>query len=44
MFHDGKGGLLLLFSKHVRVCDLNEAEVLAILKALCLVSTVLMMC
>lgn len=32
--HNDKGGVLFMYPKHVGVCDSNEAEVLAILKAL----------
>ena len=34
MLHNYKGEVLIMFSKHIGVCDSNIAEVLAILKAL----------
>ena len=38
VFRNSRGEILLIFSKHVSVCDSNEAEVLAILEDLRLFS------
>lgn len=38
VLHNSKGEVLLMFSKHVEVCDSNVVEVLAILEALRLFS------
>ncbi|XXG62464.1 hypothetical protein AAC387_Pa05g0816 [Persea americana] len=35
VLHNSNGEVLYMFSKNVAVCDSNEAEVLAILEALC---------
>lgn len=35
VLHNYKGEVLFMFSKHVSVCDSNEAEVLTILEARC---------
>lgn len=34
VLHNSKGEVLLMFSKHVGICDSNLVEVLAILEAL----------
>ena len=39
VFRNSKGDVVLMFSKHVGVCDSNEVEVLAILEDLRLLST-----
>ena len=39
VLHNSKGDVVLMFSKHVSVCDSNEDEVLVILEGLRLFST-----